>query len=170
MPAAQFEGGDLAEVVREAVFAQRISHVGVRFELDGAESPMPFVCDGRLLGQALGNVLKNAAEAIGTRRNKTGEPKEGLVRIQLKEGADAVQIAITDNGVGFPLQDRERLVEPYVTTRTKGTGLGLAIVRRVVEDHGGSLSLGDAPAPGPGAAVTFILPRNRNDLTPKDSE
>jgi two-component system nitrogen regulation sensor histidine kinase NtrY len=59
--------------------------------------------------------------------------------------------------VGLPAKDRDRLTEPYVTTREKGTGLGLAIVRRILEDHGGELELSDARQ-GPGALVTLRLP------------
>ena len=51
---------------------------------------------------------------------------------------------VTDNGVGLPPEHRHRLTEPYVTTRAKGTGLGLAIVRKIMEDHGGEITLGDA--------------------------
>jgi two-component system nitrogen regulation sensor histidine kinase NtrY len=55
-----------------------------------------------------------------------------------------VEFVIEDNGVGLPAKDRDRLTEPYVTTRAKGTGLGLAIVKRILEDHGGRLALTDA--------------------------
>jgi len=71
-------------------------------------------------------------------------------------------IEVTDNGVGFPAAERARLVEPYVTTRVKGTGLGLAIVQRVIEDHGGTLELDDAPGPASGALVRIILPRQQS--------
>jgi two-component system nitrogen regulation sensor histidine kinase NtrY len=62
--------------------------------------------------------------------------------------------------VGLPAKDRDRLIEPYVTTREKGTGLGLAIVKRIAEDHGGELTLSDAQ-PGPGARVTLHFPNVR---------
>jgi two-component system nitrogen regulation sensor histidine kinase NtrY len=54
-------------------------------------------------------------------------------------------IVIEDNGIGLPAKDRDRLTEPYVTTREKGTGLGLAIVKRIMEEHGGALLIQDAP-------------------------
>ncbi|TPW08436.1 MAG: two-component system, NtrC family, nitrogen regulation sensor histidine kinase NtrY [Alphaproteobacteria bacterium] len=128
--------------------------------------PSPVTCDGRLIGQALTNVLKNAGEAIQGKRLKDGEPKEGRVVLNLERQGDSIVVSIHDNGPGFPAQDRDRLVEPYVTTRTKGTGLGLAIVQRVVEDHGGSLALGDAPPPGPGALVRIALPMRRDAASP----
>ena len=94
-----------------------------------------------------------------------GEPKEGRVVLQVARQGDAFVLSIFDNGPGFPQQDRDRFVEPYVTTRAKGTGLGLAIVQRIIEDHGGALTLGDAPAPAAGALVQIILPIRR-DATP----
>jgi two-component system nitrogen regulation sensor histidine kinase NtrY len=66
-----------------------------------------------------------------------------------------VTISVEDNGRGLPRTERSRLTEPYVTTRTKGTGLGLAIVKKIMEDHGGDLTLGDRP--GGGAAVTLVF-------------
>ena len=55
-----------------------------------------------------------------------------------------------DNGIGLPKENRNRLLEPYVTTREKGTGLGLAIVGRIVEEHGGGIELRDAAEKIPG--------------------
>jgi two-component system, NtrC family, nitrogen regulation sensor histidine kinase NtrY len=166
MPTPRFGPADMSEIARDAVFAQRLSFADVRFEIEGDETPAPVTCDGRLIGQALTNVLKNAGEAIQGKRLKDGEPKEGRVELRLERLSEAVVVSIHDNGPGFPAQDRDRLVEPYVTTRTKGTGLGLAIVQRVVEDHGGTLTLGDAPPPGPGALVRIILPMRRDTASP----
>lgn len=168
MPTPRFEPADLAEIARDAVFAQRLAFADVRFEIEGADMPAPVNCDGRLIGQALVNVLKNAGEAIQGRRQREGEPKEGRVILQLARHNDGFVVSIYDNGPGFPPQDRDRLVEPYVTTRAKGTGLGLAIVQRIIEDHGGALTLGDAPPPGPGALVQIILPARR-DFAPSQT-
>jgi len=166
MPTPRFEPADLAEIMRDAVYAQRISFADIRFDMSGEDTPAPVLCDARLVGQALGNVLKNAGEAIQGRRAKDGEPKEGRVSIDIAQRGDNFVLSIADNGPGFPVQDRDRLVEPYVTTRAKGTGLGLAIVQRIVEDHGGRLALGDAPPPGPGAMVQITFPRRRDDAAP----
>ena len=76
-----------------------------------------------------------------------------------------MQFEVIDNGLGFPEKDRHRLIEPYVTTRTKGAGLGLAIVARIIEDHGGLIELDDAPGGGPGAVVRFVLPKRGEDAT-----
>jgi two-component system nitrogen regulation sensor histidine kinase NtrY len=90
---------------------------------------------------------------------RDGEPKDGFVKLRIRDLDYGVQFEVSDNGLGFPAQNRERLIEPYVTTRAKGTGLGLAIVARVVEDHGGLIELDDAPGAGPGAVVRFVLPK-----------
>src|SRR6185312_10125618 len=103
----------------------------------------------RLLGQTLLNLIKNAAESVQARRARDGEPKDGFVRLRIRDVEYGVLFEVSDNGLGFPAQNRERLIEPYITTRAKGTGLGLAIVARVVEDHGGLIELDDAPGAGP---------------------
>jgi two-component system nitrogen regulation sensor histidine kinase NtrY len=113
-------------------------------------------CDTRMLGQALTNLLKNAGEAIAARRLVQPQPPGRIVARLVTEPGWAT-FEIEDNGVGLPAKDRDRLTEPYVTTREKGTGLGLAIVDRIMEEHGGELSLGDA-APPPGARVCLRLP------------
>ena len=157
MPTPRMAEEDLAEIVRASAFAQRIAFPDTRFDVEAPDGPAPLWCDGRLIGQALTNILKNAAEAIQTRRLEGGEPKEGRVLVRLTESDTEARIEVTDNGVGFPVKDRERLFEPYVTSRAKGTGLGLAIVQRVAEDHGGRLELSDPPGGGPGALVRITL-------------
>jgi two-component system nitrogen regulation sensor histidine kinase NtrY len=81
--------------------------------------------------------------------------------VKVRTKGDRVQIMVIDNGCGLPKENRERLVEPYMTTRTKGTGLGLAIVQRITEQHGGTLTLADAPKRNgriEGASVRIDLP------------
>jgi len=158
MPAPRPKLTDLSELMRASAFAQRLAAPDIRFDVEAA-AVAPLWCDERLMAQAITNVVKNASEAIHTRRQQTGDPKEGRVVMRLTDINDVVVLEIVDNGVGFPAKDRARLVEPYVTTRAKGTGLGLAIVQRVVEDHGGVLELTDAD-PAPGAVVRFVLPRH----------
>ena len=157
MPAPVFVRTDAAELLREAVFGQRVANPDIDFVL---EDPLPeaeALCDARMLGQALTNVLKNAAEAIAGRR--AVEPKlRGRITARLLLTEDDLSFEIEDNGVGLPAKDRDRLTEPYVTTREKGTGLGLAIVKRILEDHGGELALLDA-AVTPGARTVMTIPR-----------
>ena len=105
----------------------------------------------RQLGQALTNIVKNAVEAV-----EEADASEGSITMTLSQAVDRVTIAVADTGVGLPLE-RDRIVEPYMTTRARGTGLGLAIVKKIMEDHGGRLSLDDR-AEGPGAVATLSLP------------
>jgi two-component system nitrogen regulation sensor histidine kinase NtrY len=172
MPAPRMAFSDMSEIARAAVFAQRLAHADVRFEAEGIDHPIALVCDERLIGQCLTNLLKNAAESVAARRARDGEPKDGWVILRLRDLDTGVQFEVIDNGLGFPAQDREKLIEPYVTTRAKGAGLGLAIVARIVEDHGGLIELDDAPvqAGAPkdthrGALVRFVLPK-RSEPTP----
>jgi two-component system nitrogen regulation sensor histidine kinase NtrY len=159
MPTPKMHFSDMAEIARSVVFGQRLSFADVRFEAEGVEKPIGLVCDGRLIGQALTNLVKNAAESVQARRARDGEPKDGFVTLRLRDLEYGVQFEVIDNGLGFPAKDRNRLIEPYVTTRTKGTGLGLAIVARVIEDHGGLIELDDAPGGTSGAVVRFVLPK-----------
>jgi two-component system nitrogen regulation sensor histidine kinase NtrY len=101
--------------------------------------------DGTMIGQAMTNLIKNAGEAIEEKREKVNDPAfvpEIRVSLDARDGYSLIRIA--DNGTGLP-PDRSRLFEPYVTTREKGTGLGLPIVKKIIEEHGGSLVLTDAP-------------------------
>jgi two-component system nitrogen regulation sensor histidine kinase NtrY len=126
------------------------------------------MADGQMLRQALTNILKNAAEAVAARMVKSARHK-GRIEAALLVEPDALHIVIEDNGVGLPDKDRDRLTEPYVTTREKGTGLGLAIVKRILEDHGGELVLTDA-ARGQGARAILKFPISAAVKTPPVSE
>ncbi|RFC66716.1 MULTISPECIES: sensor histidine kinase NtrY-like [Mesorhizobium] len=157
MPKPEMKLLDLREALREASFLVEVSRSDIRFEREFGDEPLRGTFDSRLLSQAFGNVIKNASEAIDGRQG--GEP--GVIRIRAhREGTD-IRIDVMDNGKGLPRENRQRLLEPYMTTREKGTGLGLAIVKKIVEDHGGRLELNDAPEGfhgGRGAMVSIILP------------
>jgi two-component system, NtrC family, nitrogen regulation sensor histidine kinase NtrY len=148
MPKPVMEGEDVADTVRQAVFLMKVGHSDLDIEADIKQDPMRAQFDRRLISQALTNIIKNATEAI-----EQVPPEElGKGRIDViaaQEGADIV-IDVIDNGIGLPKVARQRLLEPYVTTRQKGTGLGLAIVGRVLEDHGGRIELKDASDFRPG--------------------
>jgi two-component system nitrogen regulation sensor histidine kinase NtrY len=164
MPEPKFAEDDAAELLRQAVFAQRVAYPEIEVELEEPPLGLRLVCDGRMIGQALTNILKNAGEAVEARR--AAEPGHGgkiLARLAVEE--DAIAFEVEDDGVGLPARHRERLTEPYVTTREKGTGLGLAIVKRIMEEHGGELLLADAEAL-PGARAVLRFPR-RNQRAPE---
>jgi two-component system nitrogen regulation sensor histidine kinase NtrY len=159
MPAPVFAPNDPAELLRQAAFAQRVADPEVTVEVAEPPGGLTLICDGRIIGQALTNVFKNAGEAIAARRS--AEPGvSGRIRARVIAGSDGIGFVIEDNGVGLPIKDRDRLTEPYVTTRAKGTGLGLAIVKRILEDHGGELQLADAEHT-PGARVQLMFPASR---------
>src|ERR1043165_6001542 len=148
MPKPVMEREDIADAVRQVVFLMRVGHADIDIDLELAEDPMPARFDRRLISQGLTNIIKNASEAIAA--VPQGDRGRGHIRvIAAREGSD-VTIAVTDNGIGLPKENRNRLLEPYVTTREKGTGLGLAIVGRILEDHGGRIELRDASEKLPG--------------------
>jgi len=162
MPTAVLRSTDIKELVREAAFLQRTAYPHIEFKLNNVKDPIKVSCDARQIGQALTNVLKNAVESVETRaaREDAGSDWKSKIEISVKKNDDLVSVTITDNGIGLPKEDRARLTEPYVTTRAKGTGLGLAIVKKIVEDHGGAITLKDAPGERSvcGAQIILSLP------------
>src|SRR5579883_46698 len=164
MPAPTIKEEDLVEIVRQAVFLQRTATPEIRFEVD-VPSAAQLACDARQVSQALVNLLKNAAESIQA-RDAGAEP--GHIAVRLVEAAGQTALVVEDNGRGLPQEGRERLAEPYVTTRTKGTGLGLAIVKKIMEDHGGELMLEDRE--GGGARVSLVFNRNETRTVHSPSE
>jgi two-component system nitrogen regulation sensor histidine kinase NtrY len=145
---------DLAALVRGAVLLQAdAQQQGVTVEADIPPGEIWAEMDATMIGQALTNLIKNAGEAIETHREKTGNPDYvGQVRVSLEAGDELATIRIADNGTGLP-PDRAKLFEPYVTTRNEGTGLGLPIVKKIIEEHGGTLRLDDAPPFEEGAQI-----------------
>jgi two-component system nitrogen regulation sensor histidine kinase NtrY len=142
MPKPVMEHRDLKEVVREAVFLQEVGNPNIRFKLELPDAPVLARIDHRLVTQAVTNVVKNAGESIESMQRPGGEG--GLIVVRVQGGAPEAVIDVEDNGKGLPDEDRDKLLEPYMTTREKGTGLGLAIVRKIMEEHGGSVQLLDA--------------------------
>src|SRR6185312_11815838 len=156
MPAPVIRSEQAQELVRHAVFLQRVAHPQITFEVTAPSEPVVFDCDGRLVSQALTNVLKNAAEAIAARMT-AGDKTPGAIALDLTVKGGRLIMSVRDNGVGLPAENRHRLTEPYVTTRVKGTGLGLAIVRKILEDHGGELVLEDASRETSGQSTGAIV-------------
>ena len=157
MPKATLERDDLSECVRRVVFLLRVAHPEITFEENLPAEPVVERFDRRLLSQALTNIVKNATEGIAAREPAGELPAvKGRIRVELRSGAE-VAIEVIDNGKGFPAEGRQRLLEPYMTTRAEGTGLGLPIVAKILEDHGGGLDLLDAPD-GQGACVRLHFP------------
>ncbi|MGV6803663.1 MAG: ATP-binding protein [Ruegeria sp.] len=145
MPEPERREESVTGLVREAVLLQQAGQPTVEIEADLPDQPVLGDVDATMLSQALTNLIKNAGEAIETLR-KNGPPDnlKPQIKVSVSTDADGTQITIADNGIGLP-EDRARLFEPYVTTRDEGTGLGLPIVKKIIEEHGGTLTLEDAP-------------------------
>jgi two-component system nitrogen regulation sensor histidine kinase NtrY len=152
MPKPVIEGEDVADTVRQAVFLMKVAHPELDIEADIKQDPLHAQFDRRLISQALTNIIKNATEAIEQVPPEELGKDDGKGRIDVVAARDNddIVIDVVDNGIGLPKVARQRLLEPYVTTREKGTGLGLAIVGRVLEDHGGKIELKDASDFRPG--------------------
>ena len=148
MPKPVMEGEDVADTVRQAVFLMRVGHPDIDIAAEIKDDPMRAQFDRRLISQALTNIIKNASEAIEA--VPADELDKGRIEVVAAIEGDDIVIDVIDNGIGLPKVARARLLEPYVTTRSKGTGLGLAIVGRVLEDHGGKIELHDAADIRPG--------------------
>ncbi|MEM9434125.1 MAG: PAS domain-containing sensor histidine kinase [Pseudomonadota bacterium] len=161
MPEPERRPTDIGELLRDSVTLQRAGQPEVSIVFDPPEAPVPTEIDATMIGQALTNLIKNAGEAIESRQ-ELGDELAPQIRVDLLVGETELVIRIADNGVGLP-EDRARLFEPYVTTRAKGTGLGLPIVKKIIEEHGGTFVLQDAPAFEPdyhrGAEAVITLPR-----------
>ncbi|HEX2591950.1 MAG TPA: PAS domain-containing sensor histidine kinase [Rhizomicrobium sp.] len=166
MPQPTMRRENAQELAIQAVFLQREGNADITYESHLPKDPIWFEVDGRLVSQALTNVLKNAGEAIASRRAK-GDDAPGRIALRLVQEDDRALFKVTDNGIGLPHEERHRLTEPYVTTRAKGTGLGLAIVKKIAEDHGGELTLADAVEWEQGAEVTLAFPLKQKSTREK---
>ena len=157
MPSPVMRKEDIGKLVDQAVFLQRTAQTNVQFTYEPPTEPLVLACDGRQVGQALTNLIKNAIESIEGRHQRDGaEAPAGAIEVSLRGKGGNCVIEISDNGKGLPDTNRHRLTEPYVTTRERGTGLGLAIVKKIMEDHGGDLILRDRE--GGGAVVSLVFP------------
>jgi two-component system, NtrC family, nitrogen regulation sensor histidine kinase NtrY len=157
MPAPVMRREDIGKLIEQAVFLQRTAQPQVAFAYEPPRATVTLACDGRQVGQALTNLIKNAIESIEGRQQAQGADAEpGTIHVTLGLNGPRCTIEVADNGKGLPEANRSRLTEPYVTTRERGTGLGLAIVKKIMEDHGGDLILRDRD--GGGAVVSLVFP------------
>jgi len=162
MPAAERVQGDILSSIRDAALLFQNGRQDIDVKVNIPKKPVELDFDSTMIGQVLNNLLKNAGEAIDTRKENepdlSGDPE---IRVIAKVIDDQFQISVQDNGIGLPDQ-RVRLLEPYVTQRDTGTGLGLSIVNKIVEEHSGQLDLLDAPrfkgSSKCGAEIRITLP------------
>lgn len=145
LPKPVFRDEDALNLVRQAVFLQEVAHSGIAFSVSSnGLIDREVRCDRHQFGQAMTNVLKNAVEAVEARAAEGRGEYAGEIAVTIADAREAIIVTIEDNGIGLPA-DRERITEPYVTTREKGTGLGLAIVNKIVDEHGGAMSFASTP-------------------------
>ncbi|GBQ08632.1 sensor histidine kinase NtrY-like [Saccharibacter floricola] len=178
MPQAELARYDLVRLCQEAPILQRHAHPDILYRTEGLEAKGVMVlCDRRLIGQCLTNLLQNAADAITMTGRKIDDtrPCIGEIVLSLKVNDKEAVIGVSDNGIGLPSGERHRLIEPYVTHKPKGTGLGLAIVHRIMDAHGGRITFTDRREGGrsndddqfgesqQGTLVTLCLPLVEDD-------
>ena len=122
---------------------------GVTLTVEASDGVPAVMADRRLLERAVVNLLENALQAVG---------EDGAIRVRLRsaEAGRRAEIEIEDTGAGIDAAVKDRLFEPFFSTKTSGSGLGLALVKRIAEDHGGGVSL--EPAPGRGTRAVLWLP------------
>jgi two-component system nitrogen regulation sensor histidine kinase NtrY len=157
MPQPSMAVTDLAELVRSAVVLPQTAYRHISIQLSAPSDEILINSDAPQIRQAIANILKNAVEAIEAKTGGSREKDSGQITVEVGASNNEAFVEVTDNGVGLPEDDvRQRLTEPYITTRSKGTGLGLAIVWKIIEDHRGRLIMEDAP--GGGAKVLFRFP------------
>jgi len=168
LPKPVFRSEDAVDLVRQAVFLQEVAHPSIAFAVSTDDlSERHIQCDRHQVGQAMTNVLKNAVEAVEARAQDAEEGYTGAIGVTIEDHGTRIAIMVEDNGIGLP-SDRERIVEPYVTTREKGTGLGLAIVNKIVDEHGGDMNFASGgEGEGAGTIVTLRFARNPE---PSESE
>ena len=156
LPKPVFREEDAGDLARQALFLQEVAHPQIDYDFTG-DANAPLECDRHQFGQAMTNLLKNAAEAVDARKRNAEPDYRGRIVVALGGDERMLTIAVTDNGIGLPTE-RDRILEPYMTTREKGTGLGLAIVNKIVEEHGGEMAF--ASAPGGGTVVSMSFARD----------
>ncbi|MFG6281529.1 ATP-binding protein [Sphingomonas sp. S6] len=149
MPKPVFREESLVDIARQALFLHEVAHPAIRFALDHDFPAPQLVCDRHQLGRAFTNIVKNAVEAIESKGDGGG-----AVTMGIREDGTTIVVEVADTGVGLP-PDRDRIVEPYMTTRARGTGLGLAIVKKIVEDHFGTMTFADRDGGGTVVRMTF---------------
>jgi two-component system, NtrC family, nitrogen regulation sensor histidine kinase NtrY len=167
MPQATLKNENLSEICQRALFLERNRLNNIDYQLELPDDPIYLRCDSLQIGQALTNLLKNAAESVSAHNKQA----IGVIRCSLSHvltnGSPLTSIAIHDNGAGLPEVGWENLTEPYVTSREGGTGLGLAIVKKIMEDHSGKIVLSNNEDGGATINLLFHQTNDREKIEPE---
>ena len=155
MPKPVLRKIDLNELVSRSVNLHKLSETDIRFSLLKENSSPKVNCDEEQLNRVFINLIKNSIESIHEKKIKNADFK-GKINVDIKEDNDYIFVKIIDNGVGFSLVDKAKMIAPYFTTKKKGTGLGLAIVTKIVNDHNGTILFNSIKD---GAMVEVALPK-----------
>ena len=155
LPKPRLASASLAALVDDLVRFVRNELTAMRVEVVVEHAPdLPAAqFDEGQIRQALLNLVRNAAEAV------SGGGAAGHVWIRTRSAGDRVVVEVADDGPGIPEELRDRLFDPFATTKQGGTGLGLALTHQIVKDHGGAMKV--ASVPGQGASFTIELPASR---------
>jgi two-component system nitrogen regulation sensor histidine kinase NtrY len=159
MPAPKMSTEDLVKLAKESLFLQQSAHLDIHFVFETFKEILPVYCDASQIGQVLTNLLQNAVDSLQVQKQKmdeAGQVYQPQIDLRISCTSHDLKVIVEDNGEGFPTEDRYSILEPYITKKVKGTGLGLAIVKKIVEDHLGSVVLGDRE--GGGAQIQLIFP------------
>jgi len=156
MPTPVFKNEDIIPIIKKAVFSAQVGNPSIEYQTKLPDKPVMFDCDERQITQVMTNLLKNASEAIEARLAQNPQGEKGHITVRLTCVDDQIVVTVTDNGIGFPVGDMKKMLEPYVTTRSTGTGLGLAIVRKIAEDHKGRINLENNPSGGAIVVLSFL--------------
>ena len=174
LPTADLAEADLAELLRDLerglnaiaqdvygeVYGEGKGEPPIALRLELPSTPMVGHVDAMMLKRCIDNLVRNAMEAIAGEA-RTGR---GNITITLRPEGDGMELAVCDDGPGIPARDRERIFDPYVTTKSTGTGLGLAIVKKVILEHQGRIVCRAGTGPdGRGTCFVITLPREREN-------
>jgi two-component system nitrogen regulation sensor histidine kinase NtrY len=147
LPVPQFSPCDPTDLLRQVAALYGPNYPEIRWDVRLPEEPVSALWDDDLVKAALINYVDNAVAAV---------EGKGAIQLSLSVEGEALRYDVADDGVGVPDVDRERLFEPYFSTKRKGTGLGLAIARRIAQDHGGEARY---EALASGSRFSLVLPR-----------
>jgi nitrogen fixation/metabolism regulation signal transduction histidine kinase len=150
LPAPSLAGLDVNSLVKEVLALYENSSVPIARRLSASLKPVR--ADSAQIRQVLHNLIQNAQDAL----EGSGKANKPEIEVRTEMVGDRVQIAVRDNGPGFPEEMMTRIFEPYVTTKPRGTGLGLAVVKKIVDEHHGSIAIENRPERG--ACVSVLLP------------